>query len=262
MRLVRFASPLLVLLSSVSLLAGCGEAPAGSRAPADPLRGVTFLSDEVTVAGKPHALVDQTRVSLDFTDDGRLIASAGCNTISGPVSTERGRLAVDELASTEMGCDKSRQAQDEWLAGVLGERPAWRLDGPELTVRAGDTTLVLTDREVAEPDLSLVATRWTVDTLLNGQTASSVPAGETATLVFDDKKVRIDAGCNGGSADYTMTGDQIRFGRATMTLMACPDSDLEAAVLDVVRDTVTFEIDGGTMTLNHPSGKGLRLHAQ
>jgi heat shock protein HslJ len=258
MRLARFG-PLLVLL----LVAGCGEpGPAGSRTPADPLRGVTFLSDEVTVAGKPHALVNQTRVSLNFTDDGRLIASAGCNTMSGPVRTERGRLAVAELSMTELGCDQSRQAQDRWLADVLGERPAWRLDGPELTVRAGDTTLVLTDREVAEPDLSLVETRWTVDTLLDGQTASSVPAGETATLVFDDKRVRIDAGCNGGSADYTMTGDRIRFGRANMTLMACPDSQLEAAVLAVVRDTVTFEIDADKLTLNHPSGKGLRLHAR
>ena len=30
----------------------------------------------------------------------------------------------------------------------------------------------------------------------------------------------------------------------------------------MVRDTVTFEIDADRMTLNHPSGKGIELHAQ
>ena len=45
--------------------------------------------------------------------------------------------------------------------------------------------------------------------------------------------MRIFAGCNGGTADYTMTGDRIHFGRASLTLKACePDiMRLEAAVL-------------------------------
>jgi heat shock protein HslJ len=76
--------------------------------------------------------------------------------------------------------------------------------------------------------------------------------------------VRILAGCNEGTADYTMTGDQIRFGRASMTRKACdPDiMRLESAVLGVVRDEATFEIDADRMTLNHPSGKGLQLRAR
>ena len=71
---------------------------------------------------------------------------------------------------------------------------------------------MLTDREAAEPDRALAETTWAVDTLVDGQTASSVPAGATATLVFGADRVAISAGCNSGSADYTMTGDTIRFG--------------------------------------------------
>ena len=61
-----------------------------------------------------------------------------------------------------------------------------------------------------------------------------------------------------------MTGDTIRFGAAAMTRKSCePDiMRLEAAVLEVVRDTATFEIDADRMTLTQPSGKGLQLHAQ
>ena len=76
-----------------------------------------------------------------------------------------------------MGCDPPRHAQDAWLGKVLGAGPAWRLDGPTLTVRTEDTELVLTDREVADPDLSLAETPWAVDTLVDGAAASSVPSG-------------------------------------------------------------------------------------
>lgn len=267
MRLVRPLVPLLLLV-----LAGCGArsggaAPAG--APDDPLRGETFLSDQVTVDGKPHELVAGTEVSLNFTRDGRLVATAGCNTMSGPVRTGDGRLAVGGadgagLATTELGCDPPRHAQDAWLGKVLGAGPAWRLDGPTLTVRTEDTELVLTDREVADPDLSLAETPWAVDTLVDGAAASSVPSGAAANLVFHDAQVDISAGCNTGTAGYSMTGDTIRFTTATMTRKACPPGimRLEAAVLGVVEGAVTFEIDADRLTLTHPSGKGLQLRAQ
>lgn len=249
---------------SLLMVAGCGEPnSADPGRPADPLHGQKFLSSEVTVDGKPHTLVPDTRVQLEFTDDGRLIATAGCNTLSGPVRTAGGRLAA-ELASSEVGCNAPRQEQDKWLAEILGTTPTWRLDGAKLRLSAGDTAMVLTDKEVAVPDLSLVETTWVVTGLDDGQTASSTPAGTAASFVFHDKRVEIAAGCNSGEADYTMTGNQIRFGRAPMTRKACdPDTmRLEAAVLGVVRGKVSFEIDGDRMLLNHPSGKGLELRAQ
>jgi len=253
------------------VVAGCGAPPVDPVDPAgsgaDPLRGHTFLAAEVTVAGEPHELVGGTEVSLDFTEDGRLVANAGCNTMSGKVTTADGRLDVGGgLAMTEMGCDPPRHDQDEWLAGVLGAGPEWRLAGSRLVVSTADTELVLEDREVADPDRPLTETTWAVDTLVDGDAASSTPAGATATLEFAGDRVLISAGCNGGSAGYTVSGDTIRFERPQLTLMACaPDiMRLEAAVLAVVGDEaeLTFEVEADRLRLNHPSGKGLGLHAK
>ncbi len=78
----------------------------------------------MTENGQPKPLVAGTRITLNFVADGhRLGAQAGCNQMGGPASFEGGHLVVDDLATTEMGCDPPRHAQDEWLARFLTSRP-------------------------------------------------------------------------------------------------------------------------------------------
>jgi heat shock protein HslJ len=252
---------LMVLLAACG---GSGNASEGSDAPppADPLRGHTFLSTAITVAGADYPLAAGTRVSLQFTDDGRLLASAGCNTLNGQIDVAQQKLS-GELGMTAMGCAPELMAQDTWLAELLGAEPAWRLDGPELTVTSGQTELTLVEREVAEPDVALVETTWVVDTLIDGQTASSVPAGAQATLVFGVDRVTVAGGCNNGSTGYELSGSTIKFEGVTMTMKACaaPLMELEKAVIDVLTGAVAFEITADKLSLDHPSGKGLQLHA-
>lgn len=260
----------LVLLA----VAGCGARPdepgipagdAGPTEPAEPLWGNDFLLTEALVGGEPKALLAGTEVSLRFTDDGRLVAHAGCNTMSGPVSLDGGTLSADGLATTEMGCDPPRHAQDEWLAEFLASKPSWELTDARLTLRGGDTELVLTERSVADPARPLQGTVWTVDTLIDGQVASSTPAGAPpATVEFGPDRVEVFGGCNGGSAGYRLEGDTITFDPLTMTRKACPGEimALESAVVAVLDGSVTFDVTSDVLTLNHPSGKGLRLRAE
>jgi len=263
MRLRYLVVPLLLLA------AGCGNRPAGSGpgpSVEDPLRGQTFLATEVTVDGQPHALVAGTEVSVEFADDGRLIAQAGCNNMQAPVDTADGKLVFQGgLSTTDMGCDPPRHEQDGFVAGVLGASPTWRLDGSRLEITAGTTSMVLTERSVVEPDQALAGPKWTLDTLVDGQTASSTTAGaEPVTLVFDEKTVVADTHCNGVTATYTVDGDTIEFEQGPSTKMACePDiMRVEGAVAEVLSGKVTFEITADRLTLQHPSGKGIQLSAK
>lgn len=256
------------LVMLMVVLAACGKPGNASESPeeppADPLRGHTFLSTAVKEAGVDHQLASGTRVSLQFTDDGRLLANAGCNTLNGSISVAGGKLSGGDLAMTEMGCAPELMAQDTWLAELLRSEPAWRLDGPELTITSSRTELTLVEREVAEPDVALVETTWVVDTLIDGQTSSSVPAGARATLVFGVDRVTVEGGCNTGSSGYELSGSTIKFDGAHMTLKACaePLMRLEKTVVDVLAGAVAFEIAADRLTLEHPTGKGLQLHAE
>jgi heat shock protein HslJ len=263
MRLRYLAVPLLLVLASCG--ARAADQPAGQSAP-DPLRGRTFIATAVTDGDVPHALVPDTELSVEFTDDGRLIARAGCNIMQGNINTANGKLAIDgDLAMTAMGCDPARQEQDLFVAKVLGASPSWQLANERLTITSGTTTLDMAPRETVHPDKDLMGTTWVLDTLVDGDSASSMPAGvPPATLVFDGKRVVADTNCNGFGADYTVTGDTIEFTMGMSTLIGCPPeiARVEQAVGEVLTGKVTFEITADRLVLNNSSGKGIQLHAQ
>jgi heat shock protein HslJ len=100
----------------------------------------------------PRPMADGSRVMLWFTADGRLVASAGCNSIQSQVELSDGRIWMPDGRMTEMWCGDDLLAQDQWLASLLKARPSWQLSGPHLRVSAGQAVIELTDRRVLDPD--------------------------------------------------------------------------------------------------------------
>jgi len=252
-------------LCAVALLvAGCGGAqgPAaqpggGSQGAAADLIGRTFLSTSVTEAGRSRELTPGTRVSLSFVEDGRLVANAGCNTMTGQARLGGTLETPDGLSMTEMGCDPPRHAQDQWLANVLQSGPSWRLDGDELTLTSGQIKLVLLDRAVAEPAPPVEGTKWLLETVYTGQTASSAPTGPY--LIFTGGQVTGSTGCNDLSGPAKITGSNIEFGPIGMTRKACPGdlAPAERAMVAVLQGTVPFKVEHGQLTLNPGAQQGL-----
>jgi heat shock protein HslJ len=253
--------PALALLGMVGACAGKGDPGDGSAS----LGGRTFLSESVTEGRAPRALVEGTRIRLTFHDDGRLTASAGCNTLGGHVEVKGDRIEVGDLSTTEMGCDPSLHEQDEWLAGVLGAGPRFTLEESRLRLGTDDVAIALIDREMADPDRPIESTAWMLDGIIDGDAASSVPGEAGATLVFGDGQVgvRIEA-CNQGGAAVEIGRSHIIVEPLIMTKIACaePAATVEAAVTGVLDGRITYEIDADSLTLTHPSGKGLVLRAQ
>jgi heat shock protein HslJ len=242
------------------LLSACAAANAGGGLSLD---GRTFLSTDVTDGGNAHQLVAQTRIRISFTN-GQISLSAGCNTMGGTYKVRNGLLNVGELATTDMGCDQVRIAQDEWLAGFITAGPTVRLDGNDLRLTSGQTVIKLLDREVAEPDQPLIGPTWTVVSVISGDAVSSVPDGVVATVQFTaDGQVLINSGCNGAGGTYTVRRGTLVFSDIVTELKLCADQrfNMEAAVLGVVRaGEVPYTIEAKLLTLT-AGDKGLQLRA-
>ncbi|MGQ0837753.1 META domain-containing protein [Actinokineospora sp.] len=248
------------------VLAGCGQRPdaVGPGAPAigtadggAELRGKTFVSTAVTDQGQPRTMAEGTKVELKFTADGLLNANAGCNMLTGPVRLDRGTLTMTDLSITDLGCDPVRHQQDEWLSAFLDAKPSWKVAGEELSLSTPTGAIVLAQQRA----LPLIGTQWQVDTLVDGQTAGSVPAG--ATFVFSADKVTITGLCNLREVPYQAAGTTLTFELGPMTLMACAPEimTVESAAVAAFSGAATYRIETNTLTITN-GDKGLRLLAR
>jgi heat shock protein HslJ len=254
---------LLIVVAALLVLAGCGERPAGD-APVpvdagdtpDSLIGKTFVLASATEKGDPLAIVSGTTIELRFTADGRLVANAGCNTMTGPATVTADGLDAD-LSTTEMACDDARHAQDEWLSTLLTGKPAVRMEGDQLTLSARDAELMLVEQQA----MPLHDTTWTVTTLVEGQTAAA--ATTEATLTFGDGEVTVTGLCNLKAVKYQESGPTLTFELGMLTRMACAPEimTVENATVRVLDGEATYEVDGTTLTITKGDQK-LQLTGQ
>lgn len=248
-------------------LAGCGGSGSGPGSPGvrpgdgSELTGRAFLSTEVGA----HTLVPGTQITLRFPENGKIEAQAGCNHLFGDVVFKGTTLQVSGMGGTDMGCDQARMAQDEWLSGFLTDSPTWRLNGDELVLTGNSAEIKLTDRKAAEPAKNIYQTRWMLITLIDGETASSVPAEmKPVEVIFaQDGTVSGYTGCNRFSGGATHTPGKVKFESIAATKMACGEGleHIERTVLAVLDGEVSATVAGDILELKHPGGKGLQLKA-
>lgn len=218
------------------------------------LDGRVFLSQSVTENGARRPLVGTTQLLLQFYEEPSFRASADCNTLSGPYSLDGDRFVLSEAGRTLVACSEERHAQDDWYFGFLFSSPTLALDGDTLVLEGDGTRIEYLDQEAATPDAALVGPTWTVETVIEGDTAMATEWSSPATLVLsDDGAVTVSTGCNSGSGTHRVNGKEITFSDVAVTERGCEGdtADLERAVLGVIHgpQPVAWEITGVRLSL-------------
>ncbi|NKY85344.1 META domain-containing protein [Nocardia veterana] len=139
---LRIVPVLAVLATAVACASGNYSTPTDS-ASAAPV-GHTYLSTDVHGPRIPG----DGPLRLTFTE-GRLSATAGCNTLMGSADLSGHTLRTGPLASTRMACVGDRAGADEWATALLQASPTWSLDGTTLTLKTTDRTVRLQESQPA-----------------------------------------------------------------------------------------------------------------
>lgn len=129
-------------------LAGCwsgqSSSPSSPSVASSPVGPTWTLS---SLDGKPA--VAAAAITAEFTSEGRVTGSSGCNRYTGSAQVDAGRLAVGPLASTMMACDHDGlMAQETRYLAQLQAATHYTVSGDELRLgtSATDASLVFTSR--------------------------------------------------------------------------------------------------------------------
>jgi heat shock protein HslJ/tRNA A37 threonylcarbamoyladenosine synthetase subunit TsaC/SUA5/YrdC len=255
--------------SAVAELDGASDTPLGKA----------YVSTAVFEDGEPKKLVPKTRIRLEFArtpnkneGDPRVWdvvrAHVGCNRLDTALAAGElltgGSLRIDGIGGTLVGCEPPLRDQEEWLKTFLTSKPSWRLNGDELVLASGGTTITLLDRRIAEPDFPLEGTRWeVVTTITNADARHFHHRAEPAWISFDGGRLTGSTGCNELSGAVTRNNTELSFSDVTCTDRPCPAETAarQAAILSTLGPAVSYTTDHDQLTLLAPSGIGLDLKA-
>ncbi|WP_367718667.1 META domain-containing protein [Nitratireductor sp. GISD-1A_MAKvit] len=81
----------------------------------DQIRNVEWVVEDIDGGG----IIDASRVTLTFSDDGRLTGHASCNRYFANWTAENGRLSIGQAMSSKMACAEALMFQEHRFLSIL-----------------------------------------------------------------------------------------------------------------------------------------------
>jgi heat shock protein HslJ len=241
-----------ILFAGLIVLAACtsSSTQGGSGDLTGQVWGLTEL------AGKP--IVADSGLSAQFTADGKVSGSAGCNQYSGTYTVSGASIQISSpLAATMMICPPDVMLQENAYLKALGEAKTYAVKRDQLALSGPEGNALLVYQSQSQ---DLAGTNWEVIGYNNGkQAVTSVMAGTTLTASFGkDGTLSGNGGCNDYNTSYTVTGNELTIGPIAATMKACSDPvgvmDQEAQYLAALESAATFQIEGTVLELRTKDG--------
>lgn len=233
-------------------LAGCATTTATPAPVTDPLAGSAWI-----LAALPgRSLAPGPAVTLRFAE-GRAQGSDSCNRYSTPYRAGAGRLEVSPRgATTMMACPPELMEQAAEFGTALGSARAYRLEGRQLHLLAGDGVALAV---LSAQDTALTGTSWRVTAINNGrQAVVSIAAGSALTMAFAaDGRLSGSAGCNNYTAAYSDDSGRVGIQPPAATRRMCAAKGVmeqEQWLLAALATVASARIEGNRLELRTAAG--------
>jgi heat shock protein HslJ len=243
----------IALMAGMVFLAACSATGTQQGTKADLTGKVWVLTD---LGGKPP--VKGSAITIEFTEDGKVGGSAGCNQYAGTYTTSGNTIQISEnLATTMMACEQPLMDQETAYTTALGTVKSFSVKSDILTLSDASGKAVATYKAQSQ---SLSGTSWNVMAYNNGkQAVTSVIIGTTLTADFgSDGNLAGNAGCNTYNGPYKVDGNNIKIGPLASTMKACADPagimDQESQFLTALGNAATYRVEGSMMELRSSDG--------
>ncbi len=236
---------------AIIALSACSASQQGSGGD---LTGSVWSLTEL--AGKP--LVSGSGITAQFSSDGKVSGSTGCNRYSGSYTASGNSIAFPSpLATTMMMCDAPVMEQETAYLNALSQAKTYSVKSDQLTL-FDDSGSILGVYQAQSQDLS--GSSWEVIAYNNGkQAVTSVIIGTTVDATFGtDGTLSGSSGCNSYSGSYKLSGSQITVGPLASTKKFCGEPagvmDQESQYLTALQTAATYQVEGNVLELRTQDG--------
>lgn len=238
---------------------GCGDTDPSSGGV--DLGGSWRLVDGRDDAGDLDLSGREVTLAVDGAEVG---GTSACNLYGGRVDVSGTQVSFTDLGGTEMACDPPVMELEQRYLTALQAVERGHRDGDHLVLSGPDVRLELTVAETT-PDVDLVGTRWVLDSIVDGETASS-STGEAGLRLLDDGTLRGTTGCGSVRARYSLRGDEALVDHLAERprTHACSDEAerQHQHVVDVLSGGFGWRVEEDRLTVTDTTGLGLGLHAE
>jgi heat shock protein HslJ len=212
-------------------------------------------------------LVDGVSTSADFPITMSITGTevsgrAACNSYSGTLVVNGSAVEFGEMGWTEMACEPAVMAAESAFLSALESAQTFEYSGDRLVVQSEGADLTF-DPVAPVPTAGLLDTTWILETLIEGETATTVGGEPAGLLLAADGTLTASTGCR------ALTGRWLEGGGVIIVpeLAAdgeCPDElwKQDSLVVTVIGDEFRAEIDGDLLTLSSMGGDGLVFRAE
>lgn len=249
----------LVLIGGAAvLLAACGEEPPVAS-PDEGIEGTWKLTEGTGPDGALN-LVDGYDVTLSY-DGEHLGGRSACNGFGADLVREDGSVRIEVGRMTGMGCEPAVMDLESAYVDALGTVDSIVRDGDALSLTGPDTELHFV-RVPPVPSAEMVGSTWVLESLIEGETASST-MGEATLVLSEDGMLTASTGCREFVGTYVETGGEILVpesearGECTEDLRAQDDH-----IVTVLGDGFRATVEGDQLTLTSQGGLGLVYRAR
>jgi heat shock protein HslJ len=214
-----------------------------------------------TLDDEPIPMVDGFPITLTIEAE-TVGGTAACNGYGGSYTLDDGVLAISELWAEEMACspEETMASERAFLEALLRATSVTATDG-RLAVTGEGVELEFNELPPV-PTAELTNTVWVLESLIEGDTTTSV-GGERATLeLFSDGSMLGSTGCRNLHGKYVVSGAEVLMNELAAE-GECPQ-ELEAQdslVVTVLGDGFRALIEDDILTLTSAGNLGLTYRA-
>lgn len=255
---IRHLAKTLAVAAAIGLvLTACGT-ESGSDTGVDPgAPGAVDLDGDwtLTAATLDGADLDLSPGPITLSVDGaKWSGTSACNQYFADVTRDGDQVTLGAVGGTEMACDEPRMTLEGHYWSALQAVTSASRDGDSLVLTGDGVTLTFGTVVPPEP-ANLIDTTWTLTTLLEGETASSVIARPATLQLHEDGRVTGSTGCRRFVGQWTTEGEDLVIGPLGTTRNACRGAAelQDRHVLQVLDGPVRATVDGTTLTVQKGS---------